>query len=368
MNKKELIERKIFLENKIAELNIIQHAAKILANSGYGSIGSPYFRYFNILNAEAVTLTGQYIIQLIERSINQYLSNLIGTDKDRIALSDTDSIACVLEDVFTLFTPEQNKQFNDIQERINFLDQFAQTKIQPKINQVIQSIETQLNGFSGNLSMVRENISDKVIVTGKKHYIMNVYDSKGFRYQKPKKKIMGIESVKTSTPKLCRNLINETIDYFFTADNAKLIKDVDEVRTKIYKETDLSLISFPRGVQNLEKYSLESEGKEGYASGTPIHVRGSLRFNKWIKENKLQNKYNFIQEGEKIKFAYLKMPNTFNEHVIAWNTSTVPKEFNLEKYIDYEQHFQIGYMNTIQKILDAVGWFAKIQNNVDDWF
>ena len=363
-----MLIRKSYLENRIAELDTQQYALKIAANSGFGALGNQYFRYFNINNAEAITQTGQYIIRTIEKYINQYLSKYIGNEKDRIALADTDSIVCILEDVFNSFSNDEQKMFSDIQKRIDFIDFFANEKIQPKINQIISAIENQLNGFPGFISMVRENISNAIIVTGKKHYIMNVYDAKGFRYTEPKKKIMGIESVKTSTPKLCRNLINDTIDFFFTKDNEFLIKHIQKIKDIIFKEKDLSLISFPRGVQNLKKYSLEDQGKEGYASGTPIHVRGSLRYNKWIKQNNLQNKYNYIQEGEKIKFAYLKLPNVFNEHVIAWNTSTIPKELQLEKFIDKEQHFQIGYMNVIEKLLEAVGWVDKTQNNIDDWF
>lgn len=363
-----LTERKAFLESQISELSVTQHALKILANSGYGAIGNPYFRYFEIANAEAITLTGQYIIQFIEKYINNYLSIITKEEKDRIILLDTDSIGCTLEDIFNLLSEEENNQLKEIQARIDFLDFFAEQKLHPKIQEAITLIESQLNAFPGYLSMKRENIADAIIVTGKKHYIMNVFDKEGVRYQIPKKKIMGIESVKSSTPSLCRTLIKETIDYFFTHDNEYLINIIQTCKEKLFKETDLSLITFPRGVQNIKKYTYIGPGKELYTKGTPIHVRGALQYNKFIIENNLKNKYNLIQEGEKVKFAYLKLPNPLNENVIAWNTTEVPKELNLEKYLDYDQHFQIGYLNPIQKILDAIGWVAYKIENSNDWF
>ena len=226
---------------------------------------------------------------------------------------DTDSIFLTLADIFLLLSPEEKEALSDIQPRIDFLDFFAKEKIQPKIKSTIALIENQLNSFLGFLDMKRENIGDSVIVTGKKRYIMNVYDSEGVRYQIPKKKIMGIESVRSSTPPLCRQLIRDTIDFFFTNDNVFLIKIIDKCKKKIFQEKDLSLICFPRGVNGLEKYSDTSKTDAFYTKGTPKHVRGSLVFNKWLKEKKMESKYTSIQEGEKIKFAYLKMPNPFRE-------------------------------------------------------
>lgn len=357
----------MLLEREISELKIKQNALKILNNSGYGSIGNAYFRYFNIKNAEAITLTGQYISQHIGNVIDKYLNSILKTNKPtRLAYGDTDSCAICLEDIFTLCPKEQQKLFNEnINERIDFLDFFAKTKIKPKIDQAIKEIETQLNSFPKILSMKREAIADKIIVTGKKHYIMNVFDSEGVRLSSPYKKIVGIESVRSSTPPLCRNLIKNTIDYFFTHDNDFLIKVIADSKKQLSETKDLSSICFPRGVQGLTKYYDE---KSLYTKGTPLQVRGALVFNQWIKKNNLQYKYTPIQEGDKIKFAYLKLPNPFHENVIAWSSPEPPVEIQLEKFIDLDQHFQIGYLNSIQKITEAISWSITKIESCDDWF
>lgn len=257
---------------------------------------------------------------------------------------------------------------SSIQERIDFIDLFSKKTLLPKIQSTISSIESSFNSFPNFLFMKRENICSSVIVTGKKHYIMNVYDSEGVRFQEPKKKIMGIESVKASTPPLMRNLIGHTINFFFTHSNDYLIKIIEECKSKVFNEKDISKICFPKTVNGLQKYSDISSSESLYIKGCPIHVKGSLRFNKWIKENRLSNKYQGIQEGEKIKYAYLKLPNILKESVIAWSSSEPPKELKLESMIDFEQHFQIGYMNPIQKLLDAMGWKNKKVVSANDLF
>lgn len=332
------------------------------ANSGYGAIGNQYFRYFNVKNAEAITLTGQVVIQTLEKGLNSFLSSCLKDDKDRCILSDTDSLGFTLDDVFLLLSKEEQKKLNSsIQDRVDFIDLFSKETLLPKIQSTISSIESSFNAFPNFLFMKRENICSAVIVTGKKHYIMDVYDSEGVRYQEPKKKIMGIESVKASTPPLMRNLIKYTINFFFTHSNDHLIKIIGECKSKIFNEKDIVKICFPKTVNGLQKYSDVSSSDALYTKGTPLHVKGSLLFNKWIKENRLSNKYESIQEGEKIKYAYLKIPNLLKESVIAWSSSEPPKELKLETMLDFEQHFQIGYMNPIQKLLDAVGWVdAKI--------
>lgn len=367
--KLELLERKKYLEREISELSVTQESFKILANAGYGALGNQYFRYFDVKNAEAITLTGKVIIQLLEKGVNKFLSLSLKDNKDRCILSDTDSIGINLEDISNLFKTQCGEDFSSLEERINFLDFFSKEKILPKINSILKDIEKRFNGNEGILGMKRENICSSIIITGKKHYIMNVYDKEGIRYSEPKKKIMGIECVKSSTPQLMRNLIKETIDYFFTHSNNDLIKIINDCENKIYSEKDFSKIAFPKTVNGLKKYSSSTQTNNFlYEPKTPLHVRGSLRFNKWLKDNRLETKYSPIQEGEKIKYVYLKLPNIIKEDVIAWSSSDPPKELKLETMIDFERHFQIGYMNPIKTLLTAVGWKEKETISMSDLF
>lgn len=82
-----LNKRKVTLEN------IMNLACKYSINSLYGSLGSPYFRYYDLDNAEAVTVSSQLVNRWIERKINEYLNSILpGPAKSRSVAGDTDSV------------------------------------------------------------------------------------------------------------------------------------------------------------------------------------------------------------------------------------------------------------------------------------
>ena len=149
--------------------------------------------------------------------------------------------------------------------------------------------------------MKRENIADRGIWTAKKRYILNVWDSEVVRYGDAKLKIMGIEAVKSSTPAPCRTMIKDGLKVMMSGTEDEMIDYIDGCRTK-FKSLPPEDISFPRSVSNVVKYKGINTI---YAKGTPMHVRGALLFNYYVKERKLDKKYAYIQNGEKIKFLSL---------------------------------------------------------------
>ena len=114
-------------------------------------------------------------------------------------------------------------------------------------------------------------------------------------------------------------------------------------------------ISFPRGCNGINKWSNPATI---YSKGTPIHVRGALLYNFHNKKNKLTHKYPLIQDGEKIKFVYLKTPNKINENVISY-LGTFPREFGLDKQVDYDLQFSKSFLEPIKVIMDTIGWQAE---------
>ena len=207
--KRKMLEAKQEYENTkdpkllkdISRYNNIQMAKKISLNSAYGAIGNAYFRYYDLLVAEAITTSGQLSIRWIEHALNEYLNTLLGTDKhDYVLASDTDS-------VYITFDKLVNKVFGERQDTtkiINFLDTIATQKIEPFIDKSYSELAGYVNAYSNKMSMKREVIADKGIWTAKKRYILNAYDVEGVRYKEPQLKIMGIEAVKSSTPAPCR--------------------------------------------------------------------------------------------------------------------------------------------------------------------
>jgi len=349
------------LEKEIARCNNIQMAKKISLNSAYGAIGNQYFRYYKLANAEAITLSGQVSIRWIENHVNDYLNNLLKTKKvDYVIASDTDSI-------YIDFGPLVNKFFGNIIDNktklVEVIDKICQDKLEPFIENSYQKLATYVNAYDQKMQMKRENIADRGIWTAKKRYILNVWDSEGVRYEEPKLKIMGIEAVKSSTPAPCRKMIKDALNLMMGGTEEEVIEFIDNARAK-FKKMPPEDISFPRTVSDVNKHKSHSTI---YAKGTPIHVRGALLYNYYVKENKLDNKYSLINNGEKIKFVYLKKANPIRENVISF-ISDFPLELGIDKYIDYDLQFQKAFLDPVKVILDAIGWNVEKTVNLELFF
>jgi DNA polymerase elongation subunit (family B) len=349
------------LEKEIARCNNIQMAKKISLNSAYGAIGNQYFRYYKLANAEAITLSGQVSIRWIESKMNQYLNKLLSTtDEDYVIASDTDSIYLNLGPLVDKFLANKS---SDKAKVVELLDMVCSDKLEPYIDQCYQNLADYVSAYDQKMQMKRENIADRGIWTAKKRYILNVWDSEGVRYEDPKLKMMGIEAVKSSTPAPCRTMIKDALKLMMSGTEDEVIDYIDNCR-KEFKKLPPEQISFPRSVSDVVKYKSSSDI---YSKGTPIHCRGALLFNHYIKEKKLTNKYSLIKNGEKIKFCYLKKPNIIHENVISF-IQEFPKELNLDKYIDYDLQFEKSFVEPLKAILDAIGWNVEKTVNLELFF
>ena len=337
------------LQRDISKFNNIQMARKIQLNSAYGAIGNQYFRYYNLANAEAITLSGQVSIRWIEGRMNKYLNKILKTeDVDYVIASDTDSIYLNLGPLVQSVYKGREASAESI---VTFLDKICKLELEKYIESSYEALAKYVGAYEQKMVMKRENIANKGIWTAKKRYILNVWDSEGVRYEKPKLKIMGIEAVKSSTPAACRNSIRDCLTVIMNEDEAAAQKFVSDFRSH-FDQLPIEDISFPRGCNNLNKWANPSGI---YTKGTPIHVRGALLYNHYNKKNKLTHKYPLIQDGEKIKFVYLKTPNKIAENVISY-LNTFPKELGLDKHVDYELQFNKSFLEPIKVIMDVIGW------------
>jgi DNA polymerase elongation subunit (family B) len=337
------------LQKDISKFNNIQMARKIQLNSAYGAIGNQYFRYYNLANAEAITLSGQVSIRWIEDKINKYLNKLLSTEEvDYVVASDTDSIYLNLGPLVSKFFANKS---GDKAAIVSLLDKVCQEKLETFIECAYQELASYVSAYEQKMKMKRENIADKGIWTAKKRYILNVWDSEGVRYEKPKLKMMGIEAVKSSTPAPCRQKIKDALIVIMNENEEAAQKFIANFREE-FTSLPVEDISFPRGCNNLNKWSNPATV---YTKGTPIHVRGALLYNFYIKKNKLSHKYPLIQNGEKIKFVYLKTPNKINENVISF-FQTFPKEFGIDKQVDYDLQFEKSFLEPLKVIMDTIGW------------
>ena len=347
-------QKTVDLEKEINRLHNQQMAIKILMNSLYGAIGNQYFKYFDLRIAEGITLTGQLAIQWAEKAVNAELNKILKTDKDYVIAIDTDSL-------YINFGP-LIKQLNP-KDPVKFLDKICVDHFEPAIAKSYEKLFKNMSCHKPRMEMGREVIADRGIWTAKKRYILNVHNSEGVQYAEPKLKIMGIEAIKSSTPEVCRDKFKQVFDVIMSGNENDTQAFIKSFKSE-FRALPPEQVAFPRSVTNITSWR---DRKTVYKKGSPIHVRGSLVYNKALKESGMMNKYEAIQNGSRIKFLYMKRPNVVKENVIAF-PDVLPKEFGLHRHIDYDKQFEKTFIEPLILILDSIGWTAEPQNTLEEFF
>lgn len=347
------------LEKKVATLDNQQMAAKILMNSLYGAMGNRYFRHFDLRMAEGITLTGQLAIRWAEKAFNDFMNKVCQTkNEDYVIAIDTDSN-------YVSFGPLVKKLGLDTRptkEVVNIIDKMVKDQFEPMIAKSYEELAKHMNSYQNKMVMEREVIADKGVWTAKKRYILNVHNSEGVEYKEPKLKIMGIEAIKSSTPAVCRDAMKNMFKVIMTGSEKNTQKAILQFRNH-FSSLPPEDVSFPRGVSDVIKWR---DSKTVYKKGCPIHVRGALLYNNVLTDKGLKA-YEKIQNGDKVKFCYLRKPNPIKENVISF-PDYLPAEFQLHKYIDYDLMFNKTFLDAIDPILNAIGWTSEEQVSLEDFF
>jgi DNA polymerase elongation subunit (family B) len=339
------------LENRIARYDNLQLAKKVSLNSAYGAQGNEFFRWFDVRLASAITTAGQLAIRWVADRINIVMNKMLDTkDIDYVVASDTDSIYVSFEKYVEKYTRNNPKTDTEI---LDHLDAFAERSVIPLIDKCYDELASYTNAYKNRLIMKREAIADVAIWTAKKRYIMSVLDNERIRFSKPEIKIMGSEAVRSSTPQICRKKIKESMNIFLKGTEDDIIRFVKEFRLE-FEQMPASVIAFPRGVSEITKWM---NSKTDYNSATPINVRASILYNKLVNTNKYTHLEN-IHEGSKIKYIYLKLPNTIKSDVIGF-LDELPKEFELDEYIDYDVQYEKSFLAPLKIVADVMGWKLK---------
>jgi len=345
--------------NEIASLNSRQMSSKILMNSLYGAMGNVYFRYYDIRVAEGITMTGQLIIRTVAKRLTDFINEECNTHGvDYSFYSDTDSTYITLGSYVAKNLRGQSKT-----EVVEALDHYCMGKIEPAINAACEQLNEYLNTYQKKIKFKREIIADRGVWIAKKRYAVNVYNSEGVSYEEPKLKVLGMEIVRSSTPAPVRKALKEAVSIALREDENRLRDYVSQTEKK-WSMLEPEDIAFPRGVNGVKEYS---DPNSIFRKGTPIHVRGALIYNHLLDAKDLNKKYQKIQEGDKIKFLYLKEPNPLGTHVITFS-GQLPPEFKLREYVDYETMFEKSFLEPLTSLLDCIGWKVKETATLDGLF
>lgn len=345
---------------KIAvQLHNFQMMVKIMMNSLYGATANKYFLYYINDMAEAITTSGQLSIQYAQKCVDEYLNKILKTENiEYVIYIDTDSI-------YVDFSKLIEKTFGtvDIERHVaeNFLDKVCKGKIEGILEKGYEELSQKMGAYRNAMAMKREKITDKTIFVAKKKYMMNVLDSEGVHYETPKISVTGLESVRSSTPNICRKKLASAFDIILNQDESSVQKFIldfkEEFRTLPPEE-----IAKNSGTDDIEKFKTPSGG---YSKGCPIHVRGAILFNQYIERKGYRHMP--IQSGDKVKFLYLKLPNPLRENVISF-VDVLPKELGLHDYIDVDLQFEKVFVKPLTLVLNSVGWNHEKIDTLADFF
>jgi hypothetical protein len=340
--------------------NTRQLVEKVTINSLYGALANKWFPLFNEEMAAAITGNGRFFIQKLANYIEETLQKMLPQEKPYIVYGDTDSCYFQIEPFMNLYQ-EKNPNLS-INEYVEWADQFEKKVIQPVIQQTIDDFATELNAYNRDkIGVEREIIADSAVFTAKKKYYARVRDSEGTRYPEdsPYIKVMGLEIIKSSTPKWSQKHLKEAIPRILDKDETDLRNWVNEVKQN-FVNADLNDIAAVGGVSSID-YDLQKDV-------VPIGSRAAIRHNNYIEKHNLTNEYAPIQRGDKCKRLFLQEPNVFHSNIIAYTNETFVKEIEKHNCVDYDTQFEKNFLKPLEIMVEPLNYnLQKETQELDDW-
>ena len=357
VTEKDPSERKK-LEYESRLLDIKQHSLKIFLNSIYGAFGNKYFTLGDDDLARSITLSGQAIINQGSEILTKYVENLTGKKIERevIRYIDTDSLFFSFDEIIShngikfsengLVTDDMYKLIDEASDHLN--------------SEILKWGANEFNSKDCRIVFKREKICDVAMLLRKKHYILHILDNEGIACDKFK--YTGVDVVKSTMPKKVKPYVKKIAEILLTTmNNEKTNNAVTEAHEQFLK-LPLEEIATIKGIKNYEKYSkLCNEFQT--TKGMPNHVKAAYYYNLLIERLELDNKYEKIQSGDKIKLFYLKKPNRFGIDAIAFKYY-YPDEFKSLFEPDYEKMFDKVIFSPVQKFFEAVNWIPQKPNEM----
>lgn len=330
------------------------YAIKILLNSGFGALSNEFYRFFHDNLAESFTLSGQFSIRTVADTVNHKMNEMLGTTNvDYIIAIDTDSQYIRMDEVVERFCNE---------DPVDYLEKFSDT-VQGWIQEGLDQLYQKTNVYQKKLFMSLEAIGPAIWIA-KKRYVMSLPSFKKIRYAPPKIKIMGIEAVRSTTPLVARNWIKDGIPMVLSGSDEEIKKFIDK-KWDEFVSLPFDDIAMPKGTNDLEKYA---DKNTIYGFKTPLHVRGALLFNDYVKKNGWDTEIDTIKTGDRVKVMYLKMPNPLMENVISI-PEEIPAQFKeFEKYVDYTKQFDKVFYDAFKRITDAAGVDLTTNTSMDSFY
>lgn len=340
---------------------------KILINSVYGYVGSKYSRLYDKDNAVAVTLTGQAVIKSAMSAVDTFFNSKwqdteigkklnaknVAKNEAITIYGDTDSCYLAAGRILKSF----NYQYmNDIEKCFNFVSNNIEKILSKLISNEMEILTIKkMNCKDCKIIFKREMIAHRVFFVAKKRYVGTVLDLEGKRMKlgdKGSVKAKGIEMVKSSTPEWARDKMKEFLLVILKdVDNKAADQKFKEIRTDYYQRP-VENIAKITNVNNISDYT----GQDGMPiKGAPGHVKGAIGYNFMRSQKNLEDAIEEIYEGDKVKVVNIKDNPNYQFDSIAIK-GKLPKEFGLEKFVDYDMMWNKVFVEPMRNFYDIMKW------------
>tara|TARA_Y100000310_G_scaffold341293_1_gene440005 strand:- start:481 stop:1869 length:1389 start_codon:yes stop_codon:yes gene_type:complete len=351
------------LKDKINSLHIRQFTIKIFINTVYGYFGNKHAPMGDPDISRSITLTGQAIIKESNKILSNYIKDRCGLtdeelkDKSPIIYNDTDSVYITIKHLIDKLgiplttkagkvSKEAHKVINDITDHLN--------------KEIINWGQTVLNSSDCRFKFKRESICDVGLFLQKKRYILHILDDEGIAVNKFK--YTGVEVVRTTMPKAIKPYVKKIIETMLkTKDYTETNKVLTEAYD-IFKSLPLEDIAFVMGISNYKTSKRDDYGNikdkcDGFHTykGMPIHVKSAYYYNLLLDKYNLENAYETIGSGDKVRYFYVKQPNKFGIKSFAYKYY-FPKEFEGDICPDMELMFDKIIYSVIERLFESVNW------------
>lgn len=341
------------LQDTLAGMKVAEQGIKIMINAEYGALANEFFRYCKYELCSSITMNGQLIIRSLINNITKKLPEII------IVAGDTDSCYFGFENLVR----KNCKGFVEA-EIIEWINQYCKDFLQPTINETFAELAEYVGAPKNYIKMVREKILSDAFWVAKKHYAYRMVVKDDIVLKEPQFGYKGMSAIKSSTAKGIRNLLKKSIQVILT-DPTNIIDNINKSKEAIFNMTPEE-IAFPKTCNGLYKYS---DGKGGWIKGAQAHVKAAIVYNQYVLNHKLIDQYPIIQEGEKIRFVWLKSPNPFNSEVFGF-LNRLPKDEMIQSLIDYETIYEKAFHKPLLEILERLNLSNCVSktSNLDDFF
>lgn len=339
-----------------------QLVQKILLNSLYGVLGLPAFRFYDVDNAEAVTVTGQSVIKNTAKVANlKYNKELNTPDKDSNIYIDTDS-------VFFSAEPLLEKRYPDY-------ETYDDVKVAKLVDNIAGEMQDHINKFYDYMAQSFFNVGDhrfeikKELISRsgfwvtKKRYAQWVILREGIPTDKLE--VKGLDVVRSSFPTAFRDKMSEVlIDILKGVSKQEIDDKIIDFKQKIRTWNPIQ-IAKSSSVKEISKYEMHGITRKigEFKKSTPAHVKAAMSYNDLLKYYDCPYKYSPFKDGDKVKWVYLK-DNPFHLDGLAFKGEDDPPEIidYITKWIDTDKLFERELKSKLDDFYESLNWIVPTEN------